>query len=412
MPRSSPPNSDGRVFIPWQRNPMLMMDYCCYLRATVCPIASSWITPRSRHWARAKAREADCWIKQTKAYSPWSNFANLAIRELKKGCARKMIRAKVPKRLWDECLEMESYICSNTYNGHSSLKGETPETVMSGEAADISEFAEHAFYDWIKFQDTTVAFSGRKLVLGRYLGPSTNIGPAMTTKILKQTGHVIHRSTFRALTGNEMQDPAETQSRAEFDSDIDRIFGDVSLAEAFGVDFTAEEVQDLYSDNSQDNNGVPDQDNLPDNHYDQYVNAEVLLPKGDSMVRGKVKRRKLDNLGIPTGRRHDNPIVDTRTYYVEFPDGAEMEYTANMIAESMWAQCNIDGNQWLLMEAIIDHRANDSAVKEVDGYVAVNNRLVLSVEGPSKQLLQGQSSGGSTVQCCPIGCTVQKCTSN
>jgi hypothetical protein len=255
----------------------------------------------------AKAREADCWIKQTKAYLPWSNFAELAIQELKKGCTRKLIGAKVPKRLWDECLEMESYICSNTYNGHTSLKGETPETVMSGETADISEFAEHAFYDWIKFRDTTVAFPRSKLVLGRYLGPSTDIGPAMTAKILKQTGHVVHRSTFRALADNEMQDPAETQLRAEFDIDINRIFGDVSLAEDSSVDFTAEEVHDLYRDNSQEDNGVPDRDNLPDNHYNQYVNAEVLLMKGDSMVTGKVKRRKLDSLGIPTGRRHDNP---------------------------------------------------------------------------------------------------------
>jgi hypothetical protein len=206
------------------------------------------------------------------------------------------------------------------------------------------EFAEHAFYDWVKFRDTTVAFPGSKLVLGRYLGPSTNIGPAMTAKILKKTGHVVHRSTFRALTDDELQDPTEIESRAEFDNDIDRIFGDVSLAEAFGVDFTAKDVQELYSDNSQDDNGVPDRDDLPDNHYDQYVNAEVLLPKGDSIVAGKVKRQKLDDLGIPTDHRHENPILDTRTYYVEFPDSAEMEYTANMIAENMWAQCDIDGN--------------------------------------------------------------------
>jgi hypothetical protein len=131
--------------------------------------------------------------------------------------------------------------------------------------------------------------------------------------IWKKTGHVVHRSTFRALTDDELQDPAEIQSRAEFDSDIDRIFGDVLLAEDFGVDFTAEDVQELYSNDSQDNNGVPDRDDQPDNHYDQYVNAEVLLPKGDSMVTGKVKRRKLDDLGIPTGRQHDNPLLDTRT---------------------------------------------------------------------------------------------------
>jgi hypothetical protein len=160
---------------------------------------------------------------------------------------------------------------------------------------------------------SSLAFTGSKLILGRYLGPSTDIGPAMTAKILKKTGHVVHRSTFRALTDDELQDPAEIQSRAEFDSDIDWIYGDVLLAEDFGVDFTAKDVQELYSDDSQDNNGVPDRDDLPDDHYDQYVNAEVLLPKGDSMVTGKVKRRKLHDLGIPTGHRHNNPILDTRT---------------------------------------------------------------------------------------------------
>ena len=59
---------------------------------------------------RRKAREADCWVKQTEVYSPWSNYAELAIRELKKGCARKMVKAHVPKRLWDDCLKMEAFI--------------------------------------------------------------------------------------------------------------------------------------------------------------------------------------------------------------------------------------------------------------------------------------------------------------
>ena len=93
------------------------------------------------------------------------------------------------------------------------------------------------------------------------------------------------------------------------------------------------------------------------------------------MQTGKVKRRKVDDLGVPTGHRHDNPILDTCTYYVEFPDGAEMEYTANMIAENMRAQCDIDGNQWLLMEAIIDNRSDESVVKRKDAFITVNNRM-------------------------------------
>ena len=324
---------------------------------------------------RKKARQADCWIKQTEVYTPWSNYAELAIRELKKGCARKMIRARAPKRLWDECLEMEAYIRSNTVSGHPLLNGETPETVVSGETADISEFAEHAFYDWVKYRDTIVAYPEDKLVLGRYLGPSIDIGPAMTAKILKDTGFVTNRSTFRALTQDEWDDPAEKEARQAFDRKIAETFGDQSKPDDFGEDLDLGEAQ-LYEDDDvqEQNKGTPDRDDLPDDYYDQYLNAEVLLPKGDQMMTGKVKRRKVDGLGVAIGHRHDNPILDTRTYMVEFPDGAEMEYTTNTIAENMWAQCDIDGNQWLLMEAIIDHRSDETAIPKDKAFITVNNR--------------------------------------
>lgn len=44
------------------------------------------------------------------------------------------------------------------------------------------------------------------------------------------------------------------------------------------------------------------------------------------------------------GRGHSNPILDTRTYKVEFPDDRVAKYAANTIAERMYAQC--DANGW------------------------------------------------------------------
>ena len=81
-------------------------------------------------------------------------------------------------------------------NGNPLLNGETPELVVSGQTADISEIAEHGFYDWIKYRDSIIPFPEDKLVLGRYLGPSIDIGPAMAAKILRDTGNTITRSTF------------------------------------------------------------------------------------------------------------------------------------------------------------------------------------------------------------------------
>jgi hypothetical protein len=88
--------------------------------------------------------------------------------------------------------------------------GECQETVLSGETADISEFAEYGWYDWAKFGDTIVSYPEDRLIPRRYLDPSTDIGPSMTTKILKGNGQYHHRTTLRGLTEDEppMEDEA------------------------------------------------------------------------------------------------------------------------------------------------------------------------------------------------------------
>jgi hypothetical protein len=87
-----------------------------------------------------------------------------------------------------------------------------------------------------------------------------------------------------------------------------------------------------------------------------------------------VKRRKLDDFGNAIGNANPNPILDTWLYVLEFQDGAEAEYSANVIAENMWAQCDIDGNQHQLMEAIVDHKLDEHALQCTGGYVVVNGR--------------------------------------
>ena len=44
------------------------------------------------------------------------------------------------------------------------------------------------------------------------------------------------------------------------------------------------------------------------------------------------------------GRANENPILDTRGYVVEFEDGEQAELAANTIAQSMYDQCDPDGN--------------------------------------------------------------------
>ncbi|KAI2499147.1 Reverse transcriptase (RNA-dependent DNA polymerase) [Fragilaria crotonensis] len=65
-----------------------------------------------------------------------------------------------------------------------------------------------------------------------------------------------------------------------------------------------------------------------------------------------------------------NPIFDTKIYYVvEFSDGQTAELATNVIAQNMFAMCNTEGNQYLLLEGLVDHRKDPSAVDREAMYV-------------------------------------------
>ena len=94
---------------------------------------------------------------------------------------------------------------------------------------------------------------------------------------------------------------------------------------------------------------------------DNYLGASILLERGSKSARGKVKARKQDSDGNVTGKADLNPIKDTRTYEVEFPDGEITELTANAIAEAMYSACNHDGNKYLLFDCFVDYKKSDKA---------------------------------------------------
>ena len=64
-----------------------------------------------------------------------------------------------------------------------------------------------------------------------------------------------------------------------------------------------------------------------------------------------------------------NPILDTRIFVVEFPDGRCEEYTTNIIAESILANVDDNGFDTGLFDKIVDHMRNNKAISIKDGYV-------------------------------------------
>jgi hypothetical protein len=95
-----------------------------------------------------------------------------------------MLQTGSPKPLWDHSLELEALVHSCTSNNIYMTAGQVPETIMTGNTADISHIAEFALSDWVMFQDKVPGYPNNKMTLGRYLGPATDMGSALTSKIL------------------------------------------------------------------------------------------------------------------------------------------------------------------------------------------------------------------------------------
>ena len=74
----------------------------------------------------------------------------------------------------------------------------------------------------------------------------------------------------------------------------------------------------------------------------------------------------------PLGKADKNPILDTRVYNDEFSDGENEELRANIIAGCMYAQCDIEGSQYRLMDHIVDHRKDNNMVCKDNQDVTVN----------------------------------------
>ena len=53
--------------------------------------------------------------------------------------------------MWDDCLELEAYVRSNTAHEIYKFYREVPETVMSGETSDISQFCKLEWFEWVMF---------------------------------------------------------------------------------------------------------------------------------------------------------------------------------------------------------------------------------------------------------------------
>ena len=99
-----------------------------------------------------------------------------------------------------------------------------------------------------------------------------------------------------------------------------------------------------------------------------------MLSRGGNEARGRVTARARDSDRNPIGLANPNPILESRQYIVDFEDGTESYLTANAIAQSMYAQCYPDGNQYLMLDTIVNFRRSTNALCYADQNFVKNRR--------------------------------------
>ena len=354
-----------------------------------------------------KCRRAQCTIQNTEPYIHNQMKADEAIRELRRMYTKKMTETGAPKVVWDECLKWCALVRSHTALNIFSLEGQTPIAKLTGETPDISFLAEFSFYDWVWYISPTSYGDHedmRRKRLGRYLGPAKNVGDAMCGQVLTEKGTIVERSSIIPLTEQEhnveaiqrmkqlyetaladkLKDRAKAIKAGKFDADVDEFDPDIDLPLYLeddppdNVEYEAYSPEELNFQlpelENEEKKPLPELAEADDIDFNRYISAKVMLPRdGIQFGKGIVLKRARDENGELIGKSNSNPVLDTSVYEVRFEDGAVERYHANIIAEHIYSQIDGDGYGRTLLDEIVDHRSDESAVPKSQGWYKGKN---------------------------------------
>ena len=117
--------------------------------------------------------------------------------------------------------------------------------MMTGDTCNISHIAEFSFYDWVWYvspSGKTGHASMRVKRLGRYLGPSHNVGDAMCGSVINEKAEVVERTSIIPLSVEDENNEAIAKMKKIFD-EVMKIKLKVKM-----VDINKGEEVSLYED--------------------------------------------------------------------------------------------------------------------------------------------------------------------
>jgi len=239
---------------------------------------------------------------------------------------------------------------------------------------DISEWLNFNFYNWCWFWNAPAQdLTEDKADLGRFLGVTHQISSNMCYWVLTDAGKVLAKTTVQRVTNDDLQIPATQEKMTNFTHKITKRLDDQNHIIPMPIKGLTLDDADGDPNDEPKETTQPDQDDYTKDTYDAYLSAQLLIPHGDSYISEWVTKCIQDEDGNPVGRRHQNSMLDTCQYKVQFGDGSTSEYSANLIAKNLYVQCDPKGCCQLVFKEITDHQKNAAALPKEQGYVVGYN---------------------------------------
>ncbi len=301
----------------------------------------------------------------TEKNSPWQNRAEVEIRELKRHVRRLMTRSATPLTLWDFCCQYVVELRNRIARPLPQLHGRTPYELLTGNTPDVSEFLEFHWFQLVWYYEPSV-FPEQNRLIAKWLGVAHRVGQAMCFWILPISGVPIARTTIQAISKEELTSVEVQCMITSYERAIEETLGDNTDD---SLTFQLYREDEIDQDDFEQDLVEPDAaaaviDEIEADAFDELLLVEPVLQRDGQMLRARITGCKRDNNGNPIGCYNPNPILNSRIYLAEFPDGHIQELSANSIVEAIYNQVDDDGFDEQFFHDIIGHRYNTKLLSQ------------------------------------------------
>jgi hypothetical protein len=184
--------------------------------------------------------------------------------------------------------------------------------------------------------------------------------------ILPISGVPIARTTIQAISKEELTSVEVQRIITSYERAIEETLG-VNMDDS--LTFQLYRENEIVQDDFEQDLIEPDAaaaviDEIEADAFDELLHVEPVLHRDGQMLRAHITGRKRDNNGNPIGCYNPNPILNSRIYLAEFPDGHIQELSANSIVEAIYNQVDDDGFDEQFFHDIIGHRYNTKLLSQ------------------------------------------------